>query len=306
MKVKYVPLSVFLGAFALLLSSNSDGYTHNSGGDCRTGAVSAAVGCGGNGCHGGTSAVTTGITVAIELDSAGVPVTSYQPGGSYTVKLTGTNMTSNNLPVFGFGMSAVKAAGAGTSSARQAGTWSASLPNGIQNSIELTAATSVIEHQVQLPKTSGTGTAGTTYVESIGWTAPVAGTGAVKFYGVLNAANGDGNEGSSDKWNYTNVTIAEAGATAIAEIAADLGTVNAYPTLMNNTLTTTFDLRRDAKVSVELLSLNGQLIRTLLADEAMSTGAQTRTYGVGDLSAGIYLVKVQAGEHTSVAKVVKQ
>lgn len=305
MKLKYLPLAVFLGAFALLLSSNSNGYTNNSGGDCRTGAVSSAVGCGGSGCHGALNGVTTGITVAVELDSAGVPVTQYQPGGTYTVKLTGTNTTSNNLPVFGFGLSAVKAAGAGTSSARQAGTFS-SLPVGVQNSIELTANTSVIEHQVQLPKTSGSGTAGTTYVTSFTWTAPAAGTGSVKFYAVLNAANGDGNESAADKWNYTNVTITEGGTTAISEIAADLGTVDAYPTLMSTTLTTTFDLRREAKVSIDLLSLNGQLVRTLLSDEAMGTGAQTRTFGVSDLSAGIYLMRVQAGGHTTVSKVVKQ
>ncbi|MBS1683814.1 MAG: T9SS type A sorting domain-containing protein [Bacteroidetes bacterium] len=308
MKLKYLPVAVFLGAFALLLSSYAGGYTNGSGGDCRTGAVSSSVGCGqsASGCHGGTSP-TTGITVSVELDSAGVPVNSYQPGGSYTVKMTAINTTSNNLPVFGFGLSSVTAAGAGTSATHQAGTWSSSLPNGVQNSIELsTALTTVIEHQVQLPKTSGTGTAGTTYVESIGWTAPAAGSGAIKLFAVINAADGDGLASSADKWNNTSATINEAGANAISEIAADLGSVNVYPTLLANTLTTAFDLRQDAKVSIELLSLNGQTVSTLLSQEAMNTGAQTRTFTVGDLSAGIYLVRVQAGEHTAISKVVKQ
>ncbi len=303
MKLKYISLSVFLGAFALLLSSNSTGYTNNNG-DSRTGAISSTVGCGGSGCH--SNGATAGITISVELDSAGVAVTSYHPGGSYTVKMIATNTTSNTLPVFGFGLASVKATGAGTSSAQQAGTWSASLPNGVQNSIELAANTNVIEQQVQLPKTSGTGAAGTTYVESIGWTAPAAGTGAVKLYAVVNAANGDGTNGPEDKWNNTSTTITEFGTNAISEIAADLGSVNVYPTLISNTITTAFDLRRDAKVSIELLSLNGQTVSTLLADEAMNTGTQTRTFTIGDLSAGIYLVKVQAGEHTAISKVVKQ
>ncbi|MBS1619296.1 MAG: T9SS type A sorting domain-containing protein [Bacteroidetes bacterium] len=304
MKLKYISLSVFLGAFSLLLSSYQAGYTNGSGGDCRTGAISSTVGCGGGGCH--SSNATTGLTISVELDSAGVAVSSYRPGGSYTVKMTATNTTSSSLPVFGFGLSSVKVAGAGTSSAHQAGTWSSSLPNGIQNSIELTAATNVIEHQVQLPRTSGTGTAGTTYVESIGWTAPAAGTGAVKLFAVINAADGDGNASSADLWNNTSETINEAGTNAISEIAADLGSVNVYPTLISNTIITAFDLRRDAKVSIELLSLNGQTVSTLLTDEAMNTGTQTRTFTIGDLSAGIYLVKVQAGDHTAISKVVKQ
>lgn len=305
MKLKHLSFAVFLGAFSLLLSSYQAGYTNGSTGDCRTGAVSATVGCGGGGCH--STGATTGITITVELDSAGVPVTSYHPGASYTVKMVATNTTSNNLPVFGFGLSSVTAAGAGTTATHQAGTWSSSLPNGVQNSIELsTALTTVIEHQVQLPKTSGTGTAGTTYVESIGWTAPAAGTGAVKLFAVINAADGDGQATGADKWNNTSTTIVEAGTTAIAEIAADLGTVNAYPTLMSNTLTTAFDLRQDAKVSIDLLNLNGQLVRTLLSGEAMATGTQARTFGVSDLSAGIYFVRVQAGDHTAVSKVVKQ
>lgn len=303
MKLKYLPFAVFLGAMTLILSSYRTGYTNNAG-DCHTGAVSSTVGCGGGGCH--SNGATTGITITVELDSAGVPVTSYQPGRSYTVKMSATNTTSNNLPVFGFGLSSVTAAGAGTTATHQAGTWSASLPNGIQNSIETDALTTVIEHQVQLPRTSGTGTAGTTYVESIGWTAPAAGTGAVKLFAVINAANGDGLATSADLWNNTSRTINEAGTNAITEIAADLGTINAYPTLMSNTLTTAFDLRRDAKVSIELLDLNGQLVRTLLSDEAMSTGAQTRTFSVSDLAAGLYLVHVQSGDHNSIAKVVKQ
>ena len=121
------------GAY-IIFSSHLDG-PGVSGWDC-TGAETACTGTYVNytGCYDGASGschsttATTTINVGIELDSAGLPVTHYIGGHSYTVKLTGQNGTGTPFPYFGFELTSMK----GTASASvvyNAGTWSsAGLP----------------------------------------------------------------------------------------------------------------------------------------------------------------------------------
>lgn len=190
-----VAILVYVG-----LSSYSAGYAASTGSEL-TGATGAA-GCS---CH----AMGTTTTVALELDSAGFAVTHYIAGHSYTIKITGTNTsTTASLPKFGFEVACVSATGAGTASATNAGTLATTgLPALCQNSPA--GSINVVEQSGSIPATSGTGGSGTTYVESIPWTAPTtAGSGSIKIYGVLNAVNGTGSS-SGDKYNYTNVTITE-------------------------------------------------------------------------------------------------
>ena len=210
MKQKIV-LFIFAGFLAILLSSNAGGYGAQNGGD-GTGA-SGSPGCG---CHGSTS----GIGTTVALDSAGVPVTSYRGGMSYTVKISATNTTAHTLPDFGFQLATVLNNGAGTGTAAQAGTWGTALPANVQNT---TAANwggtfDLIEQSNRITATSGTGASGTTYVESIPWTAPAAGTGTIKIYGVVNAVNGNGSSSGDYNQVANAVTITEA--VAVAAVAS--------------------------------------------------------------------------------------
>jgi Secretion system C-terminal sorting domain/Bacterial Ig-like domain (group 2) len=172
-----------------VLSSSSSGPSLNG-----TGATGVA-GCS---CH--SPSHSTGIAVTITLDSAGIPITSYTPGNTYTVKITGTNNSYAGLGHFGFQMTAVKASGAGTGSATYTGSLATSgLPTGCWNTTF--AGIHVVEHNTSLLATTGAGGIGTTYSESIQWTAPAAGTGNVVLYGVINAVNGDGSASALDHWN---------------------------------------------------------------------------------------------------------
>ena len=209
MKQKIV-LFAFLGLIAALISGYASGYAQN--GNDGTGATGSS-GCS---CHSSASTTTT----VVELDSAGVPVTSYRGGQSYNVKISATNTSTSSLPKFGFQLATVKLTGAGTGNCVQAGTWGSSLPTNVQNTT--TGASGlpipIIEQSSQITATTGTGGNGTTYVESIPWTAPVAGTGSIKIYGVLNAVNNNGGS-SGDKYKVaTAVTITEA--VAVAPIAS--------------------------------------------------------------------------------------
>lgn len=227
MKKKLVLLGFIAIATAILYGHHTGEAA--SGGDC-TGA-SGPSGCG-PGCH---SSATTNSTV-VELDSAGVPVTSYVPGGSYTVKISASNGSTTSLPKFGFQLTVVKLAGAGTSPV-DAGTWG-TLPTNVRKTTPAQSGLpeTIIEQSTQITATTGTGGNGTTYVESIPWTAPATGTGPVVIYGILNEVNNNG-QNSGDKYQVaTAKTITEAAPRASVSISITSGS---NPTCANSSLTFT-------------------------------------------------------------------
>lgn len=181
-------LSLFGAAcLYLVVCGYSYGYGRNeTGSQGRTGCS----------CHGSSSSVNP----IVELDSQGVAVTSYIGGMNYTVKLSGTANSSQQY--FGFELSTVKATGAGTNSATMAGTWG-TLPSGTGTF----GSTFVVVQQTQRLAASSN-----MYSISIPWTAPAAGTGSVKIYGLINAVNGDGGTGGDGAQTATNngLTITEA------------------------------------------------------------------------------------------------
>lgn len=225
MKKKNVALLLFFIVSSVIIYAYTGGAaTHGVDGTGVSGS-----GCGG--CHGSASS----FTISIELDSAGVAVTQYHPGASYTVKISGTNTSSSSLPRFGFQMSVIHAA-----NNTDAGTWGTTLPTGVRKTTTTTSGLTqtVIEQNTQIVATSGTGGNGTTYVVSVPWTAPVAGTGSVKLYGVINAVNYNNNDGSTDKAKVaTPVTITEA-VTPTSSVAIAL-TSGTNPTCSGSSLTFT-------------------------------------------------------------------
>ena len=310
MKVKVLLFLVFVSFLSLTISSYKDGPAYFNGYDC-TGATGSRIGCGGNGCHG----TTASNNVVIELDSAGVPVKSYYPGVSYTVKISGTNATGHTLSHFGFQMTSVLLSGAGTSTPTQGGTWdSTHLPATVRYTpagsctVCTTWPIPVVEHSAAIAATTGSGANGTTYVESINWTAPAQGTGKVLLYGVLNAVNFSGNENG----DYSQVALADTITEAVIShnginsISSYLNGFSAYPTLMNDNVTVVFDLKQSSDVKVELISMQGTVVKTFLPQQSISAGSFRQSYNVNELSTGIYLVRLQTGGSSIVSKVVKE
>ena len=209
MKKKLILLP-FVGLFLYItLSSYYFGPAYAGLGD-RTGATGIAS-CGGGGCH--ASSAVSSTTVTVQLLSSGTPVTSYIPGNVYTLKISATNTSSSSLPNFGFQMSVVKSSGAGSGSATYAGTMGTA-PAGTH--VYTGSSAQIFEHynaalgDGSIVATTGTGGTGTTYVETISWTAPTAGTGSVVIYGILNAVNHNSAADAGDFWNNAApVTICE-------------------------------------------------------------------------------------------------
>ena len=215
---KGILLIVFGALVSLIVYSYQSGAASQAGVD-GTKASGGSGGCGS--CH------NSGSTDApkVELDSAGVAVTSYHGGMAYTVKISGTNGSTTSLKYLGFQFTIVKASGAGTSSAVDAGTWGT--PGaGVRVTTPSNSGLpeTIVEQSNPIAASPTTGGNGATYTASIAWTAPVAGTGTVMLYGVVNELSSQ----STSKYQVCSaVTIPEATATplvASVSIAQTAGT----------------------------------------------------------------------------------
>lgn len=210
MKKKIILLPLFGALLYTLLSSYSSGPA-TVGSLERSGATGTAS-CGGSGCH--SSSATSTTTVSVTLLSSGTPVTTYTPGGSYTIQISGAQTSSSfTLPRFGFQLTAISNA---TGSPASVGTLSA--PSGC--SLRTISGIKIVEHSSPITATSGSGGSGTTYVINVPWTAPASGTGCVTLYGILNAVNYNFGADNGDLWNNTSTTVYEA-------VAAITGTTSA-------------------------------------------------------------------------------
>ncbi len=283
---KVVLLLPICGIFAYLtLSSHISGQS----GNC-TGSPSAQTGCGS--CHG--SSATTGITVAFELDSAGTPVTRYKPGMAYTLKVTGTNTTLNNLPKFGFQLAMVM--GTGTTQAGTFGTMAAG--QGTHGSGTLT----IVGQTSALATSTGTGSTNSTYTYTVNWTAPVAGSGTVTAYSVINAVNGDGRDASSDKWNTGSASFTELPAAANTSAATiDLASFSMYPNPVADALSIQFS--QNGAYQIAIVDLNGHVMHTEVFEAG--NNAMATTLNTANWAKGMYYVTVLTNGLSKTSSVVK-
>jgi hypothetical protein len=68
-------------------------------------------------------------------------------------------------------------------------------------------------------------------------------------------------------------------------------------------LNITFGVKQQSQVKISLLNLLGQEIR-VIRDGSFAGGNHTLTYQTSGLTSGIYFLKLESGEKTSVRKVV--
>jgi hypothetical protein len=83
----------------------------------------------------------------------------------------------------------------------------------------------------------------------------------------------------------------------------------AYPNPFNPTTTLTFSLRHSARVSLEVLDMQGRLVRRLLDGSIRPVGAQSVSWdGRSDLGrmlpSGLYLARLRAGSESSASKLL--
>ncbi len=252
---------------------------------------------------------TTGITVALEIDSAGgAPVTSYRAGLPYTVKIKGVNTTANNLPKFGFQITAITGATA-QATPTNAGTWA---QTGLPTNVHFSApqannfVLNIIEHGAPLSPDSGTGSTGTVYAESINWTAPAAGTGTVSFWCALNAVNNDGQASSADKWNTQHLVLAEDTATIPTAVnsTTDVIAANIYPNPSTDFVRIELNNADPGSYLINVYDAQGRQVSSNLIEA--SGDFTTTTVNTSNRATGTYLLQISHGTNQKVMKVVKR
>jgi hypothetical protein len=194
MKKPYLILIASLIIAPVLISSNN-GVAEDQNKD-RTGAPGSEAPCSNFGCHAsGAFSPTTTVEVLTIPDL--VPVTEYEPGVVYRMRVTIT--AGSGMPsTYGFQATAVFDEGAAN-----AGEFS---NPGASVQLEAVGMRHIVEHSADTPSN--------TFV--VDWTAPETGSGTVSFYCSAVASN-NSNTTSGDGYDGFQLTITEASGENLTE-----------------------------------------------------------------------------------------
>lgn len=260
MKKLLLPLLLLPSSAALIvgLSSSSNGAGASQSAD-RTGSPVSSGTCAN--CHSGGSSVP-GLSVQM-LDN-GNPVTSYQPGKDYTLKVT---VSGSEYQRFGFQAVALDAADeqAGTLTAVSSGTRVLTL-----------AGRQYGEHTN--PVASG--------VFEMTWKAPASGKGSVKvFTAALGAKNPTSDNGDRTATNV--LTITEASGSQVASVATR--SLMVYPNPAENMLFFGSENLRN----VTVYTADGRVM--------MEYQAATDKIAISALPSGLYLIQGNRSDGSRVS-----
>ncbi len=238
-----------------------------------TGAPGEAT-CATAGCHAGTAQFNSDFA---KLGSLGVNDLTAGLQATKRYDLSVNAVGTSGVSAYGFSVTVLDAAG-----------------DSIGNLKEITATTSIATANAK--QYVGHQNANSTGAWTFVWESPSTVEPAF-FYLVVNRANGNG-ESSGDaiyKATYradaSGLTVI--GATAIQNIdALTDGSISVFPNPVSDRLNLSFDLVTGNNVQAAIYNLNGQMVKPLL-DENLAWGTHELSYNVaGELSTGIYLVKM--------------
>jgi hypothetical protein len=259
-----------------------------------TGAPPGNATCAQAGCHTGGAAApdASKFTLKLGVTQSGLAnvvsnTTTYVPGTTYFMSL-GLNGTAVK---YGFELIALDSTNA------MAGSFTAT--NATQTQVQVVGAKQYFSHK------DAQGAASTFIYK---WTAPAVavGTGKVTFYYVGNFSDGNGDKTTGDDIQYSSstVVVASEGPNGIENISSKLSAITAYPTVFSQNIQLSFDVIENTKVEATLISLSGQAAQTLMNEE-VSIGSFNRSFNADNLAAGVYLLKLQAGNASVVKKIIK-
>jgi hypothetical protein len=88
-----------------------------------------------------------------------------------------------------------------------------------------------------------------------------------------------------------------------AQVPLVFGLKPAYPNPFNPSVTIPYSLAEDGQMSLKIYNLRGQLVETLVSAYALK-GAYSINWQPVNLSAGVYLVRLESGKKTNMQKVI--
>lgn len=278
MKLKLIYTLFAFSALALLFLNNSAGPAEVQGQD-RTGSPLSIAPC--QACH---SSGAFSPTPQLQVLDNTAPVTTYEPGKLYKVRVT---VNASGDPA-GYGFQTVALSGTGNV---QAGDF---MNPGADVQITPLNGREYPEHN----KRSSTNTF------EVDWEAPAAGTGEVRFYAAVVAANGmNGSDGDGSSFLSSPITLTEAvSSTTEANELFEAFTI--FPNPVSNELNLRIQSPSQSEYQLRLLDIQG---RTALSRPiALSTGEQVHSLDVSQLPAGVYTLQITDGKRVSSRKVVKR
>lgn len=280
---KIVLFTAASGLFYLSLSSNAGGPA--AGGLNATGSPGTSPSCGG--CHAGGTGTTTATVELRKLSTGptGPVVTSYLPDTNYLVKVVGNHPT---LTHFGFQVTALNSANA------NAGVFS-DFPVNVHSAV--VNAVTIIEHTDQLPKTNNE------FNATFRWKAPAPGSGAVTFYGIINAVdNNTMVSGDRPSPGFT-VAVAEA-TTASIGTAASAMSIRVFPNPVTTELHLALSQPEQGSYQLAVYDVRGKCVyNSALAVAGPEDEWQVNT---ADWACGLYHVHLWKEGTMKTALVVKQ
>lgn len=265
MKFKILYISMALSGAAFLFMNNSSGAAEVQGQD-RTGSPFSNATC--QACH---SAGAFSPSLDLEILDGGTPVTSYEPGQAYTMRLT-VNATGSPSS---YGYQAVALAGGDN---MQAGTFQN--PGSGQQITMLGGR--------QYPEQSQRIATNTFEME---WVAPAAGTGEVRFFSSAVAANsaaGSGGDGAATL--DSPVVLSEMSPNSTSGIAALQGEIRLFPNPAQDVAQLSLAQAENGRYQIDILSLNGQVVQS--SNLQVDGGQATAALDVQRLAVGAYRVRV--------------
>lgn len=75
----------------------------------------------------------------------------------------------------------------------------------------------------------------------------------------------------------------------------NLTDLKVYPNPVENTATLLFNLKQGGRTAIDVISLNGQVVKSLL-NQPMASGSYQISFSVEDLNAGVYIVRLISGD----------
>jgi hypothetical protein len=273
MKKIYIPFFLAIcGFFAL---SNSGGAGSVQGND-RTGSPVGSGSC--QTCH---NAGAFNPSATIEILNGDTPVTAYEPGVQYTMRITTT--ADNNPASYGFQAVALDAANASV------GAWVA----GTGYQTVTVDGRSYAEHNAP----------GDNNVQDIVWTAPAAGAGSVSFYAATASTNANGASSGDNGAVAPSVTITEDEGSSVANQGIGKMELTIMPNPVGASLTYKTIGRDNGAYQVQITDAFGKIVKTQTVN--LITGENQNSMDVSDLAKGVYILQISGKDYYAAERMLK-
>jgi type IX secretion system substrate protein/Reeler domain-containing protein len=220
--------------------------------------------------------------VSLELLDGNTPVTKYEPGKNYTLKVTNTPGTGTPA---GFGFQAVSLNDPG----EQAGDWGD--PGATMHVVTLSSR-NYVEHSA--PSPNG--------VFEVPWIAPAAGAGNVTFYSASNAVN-DNVAPSGDGTASNSLAVEEGQVTAVFSLENEFASMAVQPNPVSEALNLVINSKTSGDFTLRIIGVQGvvQQVESL----ALATGANEKSFEVAGLAPGLYILQLAGGGQVSATQMIK-